>query len=270
MPAKTRDLTNNFLGGLQAAATSRWVFLLIDVALLAALAALMAGWTWRFAELGGAPGKTLPATQDGETGLEALKSMHLFGKAEPGQWQEPTEAARTSLSVKLRGVFAAVGGVEAFAIIAIDGKDEAFSAGAQIMPGVILESVAADHVQLLNNGIPEKLELDSLGRTLDKLENTMSISANDINALLANAQNIGFELRQPPGGDRQLVLAKTTSEVEKIGLQNGDVLRTINGVKINNVEDLNRQLVSSAASQEITLSGERNGQSMNLTYKVQR
>lgn len=270
MPAKARDLANNFLGGLQAAASSRWGILLIDVALLAALAALMASWTWRFAELGAAPGKTLAAAQDGGAGLEALKAMHLFGKAEPSQGVDAGGTARTSLNVKLRGVFAAVGGAEAFAIIAIDGKDEAFSAGAQIMPGVVLESVAADHVRLLNNGIPEKLELDSLGRALDKVQNTMSISANDINALLANAQNIGFELRQPPGGDRQLVLAKATSEVEKFGLQNGDVLRTINGVKINNVEDLNRQLVSLAASQEITLSGERNGQSMNLTYKVQR
>ncbi len=243
---------------------------MIDVALLAALAASMADWTWRFAELGAAPSKALPAPQDGETGLEDLKAMHLFGKAEPGQGEESAGAARTSLNVRLRGVFAAMGGAEALAILAIDGKDEAFPAGAQIMPGVVLESVAADHVRLLNNGIPERLDLGSLGRSLDKVQNTMSISANDINALLANAQNIGFELRQPPGGERQLVLAKATSEVEKLGLQNGDVLRTINGVRINNVEDLNRQLVSSAASREITLSGERNGQSMNLTYKVQR
>lgn len=243
---------------------------MIYVALLVALVVLMANWTWRFAELGAAPSKTLPATQDGETGLEDLKVMHLFGKSGPGQGERLPKIARTSLNVKLRGVFTAIGGAEAFAILAIDGKDEVFSAGAQIMPGVVLESVTTDHVRLLNNGIPERLDLGSLGRSLDKMQNTISISANDINALLANAQNVEFELRQPPGGERQLVLAKATSEVEKLGLQNGDVLRTINGIRINNVEDLNRQLLSSAASQEITLSGERNGQSMNLTYKVQR
>ena len=242
----------------------------IDLALLATLAMLMASWTWRFVELGTAPSKVFPFAKYDERGLEDLKAMQLFGKAESVVGESPAKVATTSLNAKLRGVFAAVGGANAFAILAIDGKDEAFSTGAQIMPGVVLESVAADHVRLLNNGIPERLDLDSLGRSLEKLQSTMSISVNDINALLANAQNIGFELRQPPGGDRQLVLAKATSEVEKFGLQNGDVLRTINGVKINNVEDLNRQLVSSAASQEIALSGERNGQSMNLTYKVQR
>lgn len=270
MPAKAKGLANAFFKNALKADSSRRGVLLIDLVLVAVLAAVMSGWTWRLAELFMAPSPATPAIQNIETDLENLRAMHFFGKAEPSRGEAVTGVARTSLNIKLRGVFAAEGGAAALAILGVDGKDEAFSAGAQIMPGVVLESVAADHVRLLNGGMPERLDLDRLGRPLDKMQNAMSISVNDISALLANAQNIGFELRQPPGGERQLILTKANSEVEKLGLQNGDILLMVNGIKINNVEDLNRQLVSSAASQEITLSGERNGQSMNLTYKVQR
>lgn len=270
MPAKAKNLANAFLENALAAGSTKWGLSLINLALAAALAALLAAWTWRLAELYAGPGPAAPALQHDGAGLESLKAMHLFGKAEPGDAGTASEMARTSLNIKLRGVFAAGGGAPAFAILAVDGKDEAFSMGAQIMPGVVLEAVAADHVRLLNNGVPEKLALDNLGRSLEKIQQAISISANDIGALLANVQNIGFELRQPPGGQRQLILTKATSEVEKLGLQNGDILQLVNGVRIDNVEDLNRQLAVSAASQEIALVGERNGQSMNLTYKVQR
>ncbi len=271
MPAKAKDLANAFFENALAAASTKWGLSLINLALAAALAALLAAWTWRLAELFAGPGPAAPAIQHDGADLEGLKAMHLFGKAGPGDAgaAPESEMARTSLDIKLRGVFAG-GGAPAFAILAVDGKDEAFSVGAQVMPGVVLEAVAADHVRLLNNGAPEKLALDNLGRSLEKIQKAISISANDIGALLANVQNIGFELRQPPGGQRQLILTKATSEVEKLGLQNGDILQLVNGVRIDNVEDLNRQLAVSAASQEIALVGERNGQSMNLTYKVQR
>ena len=114
-----------------------WLGAPLNLLLLLALAALLAHWTWRFA----APVPPLPASDaraDIKPGaqLATLRAAHLFGAARGAA--DARDEPVTSLNLKLRGVFAALGGQPAMAILGVDGQDQAVATGYEIVPGVVV------------------------------------------------------------------------------------------------------------------------------------
>src|SRR4030065_2753102 len=104
-----------------------WLGAPLNLLLRLGLAALRAHWTWRFA----APVPPLSASDahaDIKLGAElaSLRAAHLFGAAQ-GEADVRDEPV-TSLNLKLRGVFAALGGQPAMAILGVDGPDQAGAA----------------------------------------------------------------------------------------------------------------------------------------------
>lgn len=254
---------------LRRVPVSGWAVL--NLALLFALAALLAHWTWRLA----APVPTPPAQAARAnlslgTELETLRAARLFGTAaaEPGAAVEQV----TSLNLKLRGVFAAQGEHPAAAIVNVDGQDQPVVAGSEILPGVTLDAVAPDHVVLLNRGVRERLDLDAVGAPLTLESGDIPLTRQQINQALANPQSLGVQVQASTGPQAGLVLTQVSGDglVARLGLQTGDTLRLVNGNPVANVQDLARLLSSNGGVQRVILVGERQGKPLFLSYRLQQ
>lgn len=243
---------------------------LLNLLLLLALAALLAHWTWRFA----AP--VPPVAASGaradiklDAALASLRAAHLFGTAQ-GQAADSAEQF-TSLNLKLRGVFAALGGMPAIAILGVNGQDQAVSTGYEIVPGVVLDAVAPDHVILLNRGVRERLDLEAVGRPLTLVDGDIPLSRQEFDQALANPQKLGVQTQPGTGEQPGLVLTTVDGNglVARLGLQSGDKLNTVNGSAIANLQDLARQLSSAVNAQRVTVVGERQGKPITLNFRLQ-
>lgn len=243
----------------------------LSLLLLLALAALLAHWTWRFA----APVPPLPvagARADVRLGeaLAALRAARLFGAAEGQQAGTAAERA-TALNLKLRGVFAAPAGLSALAILNVDGQDQAVATGYEVVPGVVLDTVASDHVILLNRGVRERLDLEAVGRPLTLADGDIPVSRQEIDQAMANPKKLGVQAQPGAGAHPGLVLGPVEADglVSRLGLQRGDRLTQVNGNAVGNVQDLVRQLSSMTGAERITVVGERQGKPLILTFKLQ-
>ncbi len=247
-----------------------WLGAPLNLLLLLGLAALLAHWTWRFA----APLPPLAANGtradiELDTQLASLRAAHLFGAAQ-GQSGAAAEQT-TSLNLRLRGVFAALGGQPAMAIVGVDGQDQAVATGHEVMPGVVLDSVAPDHLILLNRGVRERLDLDAVGRPLTLSDGDIAVSRQEFNQALANPQSLGMQARADSSALSGLMLTSVASDglAARLGLQSGDTLRMVNGMPVANVQDFARQLSGTTGVQRLTVLGERQGKPLILSYRLQ-
>lgn len=239
--------------------------------LLLTLAALLAHWTWRFAAP--VPPK-LPADARADirlgAELDALRAARLFGAAagQSGAVAEPL----TALNLRLRGVFAALGGLPALAIMSIDGQDQAVGTGNEVQPGVVLDAVAPDHVILLNRGVRERLDLEAVGLPLALANVDIPVTRQEIDLALANPQTLGVQVRTGAGPLAGLVVTQVdgTGLAARLGLQSGDTLRMVNGSPVANMQDLARQLSGTTGVQRVTLVGERQGKTLILSFRLQQ
>lgn len=245
-------------------------FPLLNLLLLLALAALLAHWTWRFA----APVPPEPAADaraDVRLGaaLDALRSARLFGAA-AGEAGAPVQQV-TSLNMKLRGVFAALGGLPALAILSADGQDMAVATGNEIVAGVVLDAVAPDHVILLNHGMRERLDLDPVGRPLTLADGDIPLSRQEVNQALANPQTLGVQAKAGTGAQPGLLLTSVDGNglAARLGLQSGDILRRVNDRPVGNVQDFARLISDTAGVERITVMGERQGAPLTLSFRLQ-
>lgn len=247
-----------------------WLGAPLNLLLLLVLAALLAHWTWRFS----VPASPLLASSV-ETGIEldkqlaSLHAAHLFG-ATQGK-ASTAVVTTTSLNLKLRGVFAALGGRPAMAVVAVDGQDQAVAPGQEVVPGVVLDSIAADHLILLNHGVRERLELDAVGRPLTAAGGDIPVSREEFNQALVSPQRLGVQVRAASGPLSGLELTSVSSDglAAHLGLQSGDTLRMINGMPVADAQDFARQLAGSTGSQRLTVVGERQGKPLILSYTLQ-
>lgn len=247
-----------------------WPTALVSLALLVALAATLAHWTWRFA----APVPPAPAPERrGDVGfgsaVETLRAAQLFGAT-------PTALAAverpTTLNLKLHGVFSATGERPAVAILTVDGQPQAIVRGRDIQPGVVLDAVAPDHVILMHRGVPERLDLEEVGRPLGLAGGATPVTRTDIDRALANPQGLGVKVRPGDGPQPGLVLAEVAAggTAARLGLQSGDVLRMVNGNPVGDVQELARVLSGAEGGGHVTVVGERQGQPLNLTFRLQQ
>jgi general secretion pathway protein C len=245
----------------------------LNLLLLLTLAALLAHWTWRFA----APVPPQPAADaraDIKLGadLASLRAARLFGAA-AGAAGAPVEQV-TSLNLKLRGVFASLGSLPAMAILGVDGQDQAAAPGNEIVPGVVLDAVAPNHVILLNRGVRERLDLEAVGLPLPLAlaGGDIPVTRQQIDQALANPQTLGVQAQMGTGPLASLVLTQVDGNglAARMGLQSGDMLRMVNGSPVSNVQDLARQLSGMAGVERVTLVGERQGKPLTLSFRLQQ
>jgi type II secretory pathway component PulC len=124
-----------------------------------ALAAWMA-WYWFgvFTSSGDAAAPIRSAAPDVQAAAAQAVAAPLFGQAGAGG---AGAAAAGAGDIKLRGVFAGAGGLQA--AIVNTGKEDSFVAlSGEIAPGVVLQEVHTTYILVSRNGLAERVELDVL------------------------------------------------------------------------------------------------------------
>lgn len=133
-----------------------WIVAL-ELLLVAALAIGLAYWTWvAFGpRAAAAPSVTEPAAADWQG---AIAKRHLFGVSLAG---DVKPASRASTGLVLLGVFSGREPGSGRAILASQGsKPASIATGESLADDIVLREVHPDHVIILRNGAPERVDLE--------------------------------------------------------------------------------------------------------------
>ena len=250
--------------------------------LLVLLAWVLAHWTWLWLE----PQQPLSAAHttaqqfDLNAAAQSIGAAHLFGQAATRVSSGEVEMLST-LNIRVKGIFAAVGTLPGFAIVNTDAKtDQPVRVGMEIQPGVLLQAVYPRHIIVSNNGIDERVNLEgkdtaSLLQTREAVvtatgSNRYAISHSEWLATMqqGGAANLG-RISQNPGGGMLVEAAPSGSLAEKIGLQQGDVVRMVNGSGISSQADVIRLAQQFNPGTQVNIEVMRAGRPVNLSYTVQ-
>lgn len=196
---------------------------------------------------------------------------------------QPGTAVVTSLQLKLFGVRVDQAMGRGSAIIAgPDGIQNSFGVGDEIVPGVTLKSVAFDNVTIDRGGTAEQLFLDQSvaapvagggGATFATAPAPQP--ASGAAALTAAALRAGITIQPSPsvrGATPRFALAPQGDgeAFRALGLQPGDVLTSINGQSVANVDQAAQLLASPPPDGIATIAVERAGQIIALRASIAR
>jgi general secretion pathway protein C len=249
------------------------------VALVLVLAYQLAYWTWVFV----APARVAaPATAQPAVDLAAI--ARLFGATAPG------ESPKGSSSLKLKGVIAPTPGVEGSAIFSPGGgRDTAVYLEGEIEPGLRLVEVHPDHVIVARAGARGRIDLEAprgtgvttraaVGKASSfKLNvartgsNNYSLSRKELDDALRDPNQLNFlgAIGTPPRGGVRMELAPPGSLAQKLGLQPGDVIKTLNGQAVASAGDLARLYTQFASLSLIQAEIQRGQSTLQLSYSIQ-
>ena len=258
----------------------------LSAGLIVLLCWLLAQWTWLVFSPKSNRAPHSEAFLSAQTAADAIIVRHLFGGG-VSEEDSPPERPVTSSNLKLRGVFAAIGALPAFAILSVDGKvDQPVKAGTVIAPGLVLEAVYPDYVEVRRQGVAERLELEkktsapsSVSNSPDFRLNVQSrgpgnygFSKNELNQALQDPNqfaNLGRFSSQPGQAGMAVVYAPHGSLANKMGLQQGDVVLRVNGQPVNSNGDVSRIYQQLQQMRQVRLEGLRSGKSLLLNYMIQ-
>ncbi|GAB3250586.1 type II secretion system protein N [Chitinimonas naiadis] len=279
-----------------------WFYRCLNAVLLLIVAWLAAGLIWQvFAPRAAAPvaapavASQRPVTQD-MSPLNALFSEQAGGDTQP-----------SSLSAKLRGVIASE--TPAAAVFERPGQSSvAVRTGEELEPGVRLLEVAADYVVLDNRGRRERLELDAKAAAAGVMPadtappppssplitpaavpapmaqrppmpppqagrggDERSLSRQ---ALVAGMQGLNVAdwsrgLADAPGGGIAVESAASQPLSGPLGLQSGDVLKSVNGATLARKGDISALYGAFSSAPAIHIEILRNGTPMSLRYRIE-
>ena len=286
------SLSSNWLG-------KRWIGW-TSFALLLLLCWLLANWTWVFWPRPAA-GNVAPTEQAGAAPFSGagIVSRHLFGEPQAEVAVAPPPVVASPLNAKLKGVFAGLPPFPAFAILNFDGKDQPVRVGSEIVPGARLEGVFARHVVVRRNGAAEQIELEGNAgpgapgmaqnpaqmaarmpapASQFKLnvqavnQNTATLSRGELQSALQDPRQLGNigHVDANPGGGVAVLQAPPGSLLEKLGLQDGDVVRSLNGVPVNSQADLMRLYQQFGQVGQVKIDGLRAGTPLQRDYNIRQ
>lgn len=272
---------------------SPWPYRILNAALLALLAWFAAGVVWWL--LGPKPSAPVAAPAPlaaAPTSSQDLSSLvALFARP-----TSPAAVAQapSSLNYKLRGVIAATGKQPAAAILQGSAPVAlVIKLGDELEAGVTLTSVAPDHLMLDNRGKPERLELDAKpAATLDQGASVASggpsipspamrlaiTPPNDERVLSRQQLAAGMQslnvadwskgLIDAPGGG--ILVENPTAQpiAPMLGLQGGDVLKSVNGALMNKTNDISMLYGAFTRETLVNVSLIRNATVMQFKFRI--
>jgi general secretion pathway protein C len=145
--------------------TEGWL-LLLETALVAALAVALAHWTWVALTPRAVSVSSLPAELENYR-PGAIAQRHLFGEAREGV-AGAEEVRNSALRLKILGVFARGKPGAGRAILSLDGgKPAMVTAGEDIAAGIVLHEVHPGHVLVRRAGVIERVDLDRRAATVE-------------------------------------------------------------------------------------------------------
>lgn len=179
----------------------------------------------------------------------------------------------TALNLTLFGIRANAASGGGSAIIAgEDGVQVSFGVGEEILPGIVLDSVAFDHVILSRGGVKESLYIDQ-SVPAETVGTTPAPAAASGNGAALNAgtlqKSIGFAPRNEGGRVTGLVLQpRDDGTMLKIaGFQPGDIVVAVNGRPVSSAADIAAQLRPGA---RLSVEVERGGSKVPIALNLEQ
>ncbi len=186
----------------------------------------------------------------------------------------------TSLNITLFGIRANESSGGGSAIIAgEDGVQNSYGVGEEVAPGVILDSVAFDHVILSRGGVKESLYLDqsvpaaTVGPAVTSMPAAGQNGAPVSGDVAINAQtiqkSIAFAPRNEGGRVTGLVLQPRDdgTMMRLAGFQPGDVVVAVNGRPVSSAADISSQLRPGA---RLSIEIERGGSKVPIALNLEQ
>lgn len=274
------DVLSRPVGWLRA----RWPDALTLLA-LAFLCWVLARWTWVL--LAPAPPIAPPATPapiDLQAALDEVLRARLFS-SQPAA--EPPAATVAPRDLQLAGILATAPRGGGWAVLQGGSKAQQVAiAGSEIAPGVVLDQVFADHVVVRRHGNRERIDLSrrvavapaaapTLGLNVQQRgTGDYAFSRAELDRALrepGQLNNLGTLSVSTEAGVR-IERAPSGSLAERLGLKPGDVIRSVNGQRIQNEDDLRRlyeQFNQARQTAWVVFEGRRNDAPLRLRYTVQ-
>lgn len=260
--------------------TASWVTVLLGLYLVWTLGAIVAQ------QLNPASPIQLPQIAPTQTQIEHTnQTSYIFGKPEVSDAQnvpalDLTSIHATRLNLKLVGVIET--GKRNVALIQKPGESVALFEGEHIQPGVILLQVRNNQAVISNNGIKEKLILESHDQDLLSTNTGSSIhnghqtgsqktelqaAANLIRrSPVAITQFVRFEVQNIQGKISGIKVwpAQDASLFKKLGFESGDIVTRVNGQSVDELFKNPASLQTFLSKDTFAFTVNRDGQTQEL------
>ncbi|MEA3390993.1 type II secretion system protein N [Sphingobium sp. CCH11-B1] len=195
--------------------------------------------------------------------------------------QQPSGGVVTSLALTVYGIRLNEGSGLGSAIIAgPDGVQNSFAVGDEILPGVVLKSVAFDHVTIDRGGAEEQVFLDQSTPAPDApapppaASGWQSAAPPPPPATATGAgptaeslkRDIGFAPRIENGRVTGLVVQSRGPAFAGVGFKPGDIIAQVNGQPVGDLQSLQNQIAPGA---RLSLTVERGATTASVNLIVQ-
>jgi general secretion pathway protein C len=239
------------------------------------------------------PGATAQASNRSEEYANRIKQFHLFGQADLSQ--APIDAPETQLNLKLLGILA-IGTEGGMAIIGSGNSEEVYTVGDAVPGNVRLKAVYLNHVLLESGRGPEILRLPEEAGTYIEFkaeprqqsfntgggaeqqpsgsfaapaENPAGNAAPTLRDIrrefIRNPASLAeYAQAEPVDKGYKLTFTQENPVIQRLGLQTGDVVTSVNGIPLDKPENGVRALRKLMKARELQLTVIRNGQEQQL------
>lgn len=216
----------------------------------------------------------------------SIVSKNVFGTLVPASVARPTAAPVKPVAVtklNLIGTFVAAGEAP-FAIIEDDKKkvQDVFMLKESIFDQATLKSIFADKVEIERNGQIETLVIDDApARSADGGSNavategdTVVVDEAEVDRALENLPLLLTQARAVPyfkegrSVGLRMFAIKSGSLFEKIGLKNGDILKSINGNSLGDITQAMKLFETLKQERNIGVLVERDRQDHEFKYQI--
>jgi len=274
------------LDAARAFAGHRALAALVNAGALAFVSYSLADSTWRLVQPAPpavrASAGVMPRTNFDTRALQAANVFGVYSPAASGDGLASVDSLpRATLNLVLTGI--AMLGQRSYALISGQGKPEtAYGIGEQIVPGVLLDSVHPDGVVISRAGIREALPFKDLGAGVSAKPAPVGAAAlttgprgavldrKQVKSLLQRPDFLSQALIVPnAGGGFRVGQVQAGSLYEKLGLRVGDVIRSVNGQPINNMDEVMRLYQQFGSAREVNVEVLRAGvpQTLHVTLR---
>ncbi len=256
---------------------------LITVVMVIGLGIQLAWWGWHFF------GTIAPFQEQTVEAIDPALARNLFG--DPGPAVATYAASmENSSGIHLKGIYAVDGKTLSAAVINTGGRDTSIRVNEKIADNITLVDVKSDHIVVARAGVREKIVLErSAGKgagpgninavapqasfrlnVASSSRNTFSLSRSELNTVLQDPRQINFlgSIIPAPNGGVQINDAPQGTLVQKLGLQAGDIITSINGQPVNGTGDLARFYGQFGSTSNIRAEIKRGGSPMLLVYAI--
>ncbi len=281
---------------------NRRLAMIASMLLIIACAWLLVEITWMFFPQGDQ--STMPVAQRAkplinnqaqQDNFKRLTSANVFGVSEKAALQQQTKAPETKLNLTLKGVLAATPMEMASAIIAQgkNGKEDIYGIGDKMPGGVTIKEIHPEYVVLERSGRLETLKLQKIsgvdgfgsGNT-SNLQTGSSSNRYSRGSPAAALKDIRSNILKNPTSFGEYALPVVVKEngkqigyrlkpqqkgqmLSELGIESGDVITQINGVKLDNQQNGISALRKLSTAKNLNIVVKRNGAEVPLNISLQ-